>query len=397
MEGDKRQIKTSSQTAFQKGSLWMLFATTGIFLLMIMLMLVGKREDTGSKEALAAERLDTQEQSEKPAETQVQTVIRSPLNGVELTEEQYLTLQQHIPHAVMISNNESARVEQYGLSFADIVYEAQVEGGITRFMGVYWTRQDDFMIKPVRSVRKYYFDWATEYGNIPVTFTGFATTDTYDTNSYGFAREQGIHVTYYDWPFVKDTECAAILPAMHCKYTTPQILFNVFDKHGWTYDSWTGMNSQNTWQFDDELMLRPSYEKATSVTYDFAWTNEWTSRWEYDMLSGVYKKYDHEKEHIDNGTGKQISASTLIIQKLNRTYTYDSEGHIAYETVGQGDVIVFRDGYSITGVWEKTCYTCRTKYYSVSEAGRGDEIALKPGLIWIAAVPKDAKTVFSNQ
>lgn len=337
-----------------------------------------------------------QSQSTETREAKIDVTSRSPLNGIPLTDEQFYELREHIPYAVMISNNDSARIEQYGISKADIVYEAQVEGGITRFMGIFWSGQEEFTLKPIRSVRKYFFDWATEYGNIPVTFTGFATTDNYDTNSFGFAREQGIRVTYYDWPFVKDTQCAAILPAMHCKYTSPQLLYDVFEKHGWTYDSWSGMSSQNVWQFNADLYLKPSYEMAYSVTYDFAWTNEWTSRWEYDKASGFYKKFDPENIHIDNETGEQIAASTLIIQKLNRSYTYDAEGHVIYETTGQGEAAILRDGYGIPAIWEKPCYTCRTKFYGQGSVGRGDEIELKPGLIWIAAVPKDARIVFGK-
>lgn len=316
--------------------------------------------------------------------------IRSPLNGIQLSSDQFSINMEHIPHAVLISNNASARDEQYGLSLADIVYEAEVEGGITRFMAIFWNNQEGFLIKPVRSVRKYFFDWAVEYGNMPVTFSGFAQTDREDTNARAFYQKQDIRVTYWDWPLIRDQECLKDHPSMHCKYTTPELLYEVFTKHGWTYESWIGFESGSMWKFDEMLDYSFGYEDVDTVAYDFGWENEWSSRWDYDSFRKVYTKYDYEGLHMDIATGSPIRASTVVIQKMDREYTYDAENRVAYATVGSGTTYILRDGVRIDGVWEKQCDTCRTRYYeNLADGEKGGEIAFKPGLIWIAAVPSD--------
>src|SRR5205814_8488261 len=64
------------------------------------------------------------------------------------------------PPGVMIDNFSDAR-PQVGLDRADIVYEALAEGGISRFLAIYITRDAD-AIGPVRSTRHYFVYTAAE-------------------------------------------------------------------------------------------------------------------------------------------------------------------------------------------------------------------------------------------
>ncbi len=62
------------------------------------------------------------------------------------------------PLAVMVENHPDAR-PQVGLIHADWVFEAIVEGGITRFMAVF-SSEDADTIGPIRSARPFYVHWA---------------------------------------------------------------------------------------------------------------------------------------------------------------------------------------------------------------------------------------------
>ena len=64
--------------------------------------------------------------------------------------------------AVSIDNQEGAW-PQSGLSRASLVFEFMAEGGITRYLAVYWT-QDAAKIGPVRSTRIYFDNVAAAYG-----------------------------------------------------------------------------------------------------------------------------------------------------------------------------------------------------------------------------------------
>jgi len=65
------------------------------------------------------------------------------------------------PLAIVVENHSEAR-PQSGLDKADVVYEALVEWGITRFMAIY-AQQEAAVVGPVRSIRHYFVHWAREY------------------------------------------------------------------------------------------------------------------------------------------------------------------------------------------------------------------------------------------
>ncbi len=93
------------------------------------------------------------------------------LDGVLVYPDQLQERQARLPLAVMVANLAIGARPQVHLSKADLVLEAVAEGGITRFLAVYW-RNDPGVIEPVRSARAYYLDWAAELDAIYVHWGG---------------------------------------------------------------------------------------------------------------------------------------------------------------------------------------------------------------------------------
>ena len=87
-----------------------------------------------------------------------------PLNGLMYTKQEKDVWETRRPIAAMIENHVEAR-PQSGLSLADVVYESVVEGGITRFMGVFYcgVASRNLTLAPVRSARTFYLPWVLEY------------------------------------------------------------------------------------------------------------------------------------------------------------------------------------------------------------------------------------------
>ena len=82
------------------------------------------------------------------------------INGNVMAEKSW----ENRPLAVMVENHPDAR-PQSGLSLADIVYETLAEGGITRFLAIYQSR-DAGQIGPVRSAREYFAQIADEWARL---------------------------------------------------------------------------------------------------------------------------------------------------------------------------------------------------------------------------------------
>ena len=90
-----------------------------------------------------------------------------PINGKFYTKQEEELWAKRRPLAVMIENHEEAR-PQSGLSTADVVYEAVAEGGIARFMGVFYCgiAAQSVLVAPVRSARTYFLPWVLEYDGL---------------------------------------------------------------------------------------------------------------------------------------------------------------------------------------------------------------------------------------
>src|SRR3990167_9459806 len=92
-----------------------------------------------------------------------------PINGNKFTKIEKEIWEGRRPLTVMIENHSESRPPS-GLSKADVVYEIVAEGGITRFLGVFYcgASADEVKIAPVRSARIYFIDYAAEYGDSPI-------------------------------------------------------------------------------------------------------------------------------------------------------------------------------------------------------------------------------------
>src|SRR3989344_7583982 len=76
-----------------------------------------------------------------------------PLNGALYSKQQREWWEDHRPLGIMIENHEESR-PQSGLSQADVIYEAVAEGGISRFLAVFYCNSAE-IVGPVRSARTY--------------------------------------------------------------------------------------------------------------------------------------------------------------------------------------------------------------------------------------------------
>jgi len=87
------------------------------------------------------------------------------------------------PLSIMVENSEGAR-PQSGLDKANIVYEVLAEGGITRFLAIYYD-QDAEEVGPIRSARPYFVSKSLEHQAIYVHVGG-------SEEAYNFIKEEKI-------------------------------------------------------------------------------------------------------------------------------------------------------------------------------------------------------------
>ncbi len=324
-----------------------------------------------------------------------------PLNHSLFTKAEKNAWEKRRPLLVMIENHEDAR-PQSGLSKADVVYEAVAEGGITRFMAVYYceAQAQDVILGPVRSARTYYLDWASEYGGYPLyAHVGGANTPgpanalgQIETYGWGGAKGNDLNQFSIGYPtFWRDYErLGRTVLTEHTMYSTTEKLWNVAKARGWTNLSPEGEDWQakfKEWQFTDKELALAERGEVKAIEFEF-WKNspKYKVRWEYDKTNNLYLRVNGGQPHKDLNNDQQLTVKNVIILFLKESSAndgYENNLHLLYGTIGEGKALFFQNGQVIKGIWKKSARLERTRFYDE----KGKEIKLVPGKIWLEILP----------
>lgn len=321
-----------------------------------------------------------------------------PLNGALYSKQQENWWKKHRPLAVMIENHEQSR-PQSGLLRADVVYEAVAEGGITRFLALFYC-QDAGQVGPIRSARTYFIDFASEYADYPLyAHVGGANQPgpadaLSQLTDYGWTNYNDLNQFSIGFPtFWRDYDRLAGVATEHTMYSSVDKLWDYgaasrkltnVDEDG---NSWDKKFVPYKFVQDAPLSERP---KAQSVHFEF-WESagsDYFVDWVYDPKTNLYKRSVGGKPNMDKNTGKQITAKNIIVmlmRELNANDGYEDNVHLLYQDKGSGKAVVFKDGKRIAATWEKDDRTSRT---IISDAS-GNEIKFDRGLMWFSILPTD--------
>lgn len=335
-----------------------------------------------------------------------------PLNGALYPKPQREWWEKHRPLGVMIENHQEAK-PQSGLSSADVIYEAVAEGGITRFLAVYYC-QDTEIIGPVRSARTYYLDWISEYGDFPLyahvggancnrqTGSGCANGAPADAlgqiNQYGWGLYNDLSGFSLSFPtFWRDTERLPNVATEHTMYSTPTKLWEAAEKRGLTDKDEKGRKWNEefvSWFFKEDA---PEGSRPDSFSVEFPFWEGYDAyrvKWEYDKASNSYKRLNGGEAHVDKNNAAQLTAKNIVLAFMTERSAnddYENNAHLLYGTKGEGKVIILQDGQKIEGRWRKKDRTDRTKFYDV----QGQEVKFNPGQIWIEILPLGTEVKFN--
>jgi hypothetical protein len=318
-----------------------------------------------------------------------------PLNGVKYSTQQRAWWEKHAPLGVMIENHQDAR-PQSGLSFADVIYEAVAEGGITRFLAIYYCK-DAPEVGPVRSARTYFVDWVSEYGNYPLyAHVGGANApgpadalgqiESYGWNGYNDLNQFSVGFPTY-W---RDYDrLGRTVATEHTMYSTTQKLWAVGAQRGITNVDKDGI-AWNTkfvpYTFKDDASSKPI---SQSMHLEF-WQggDAYAVDWNYDPKTNLYKRNNGGAPHMDRDTGKQLTTKNLVVMFMKESGVddgYENDVHRLYLDKSTGKAVIFMDGKQTQGTWAKASRTARTLIYDAN----GSPVQFDRGTIWFTVLPLD--------
>lgn len=301
------------------------------------------------------------------------------------------------PMAVMIENHQEAR-PQSGLSYADVVYEAVAEGGITRFMGVFYCgiAVRDVQFAPVRSARTYFLPWVLEYDALynHVGGAGICSDDTVDDRAKALCQIDEWGIKDMDQFGISFPTCYRnydrldhTVATEHTMMCDADKLFTLASQRGWTNVDTKGVSWDKNfvpWKFKDDAALtdRGASSSASFVSWK-GYEKDYGVRWDYDPKANIYKRYNGGVAHMDLEAKRQLTAKVVVILFAKETGPVDDHLHLLYNNIGTGDGLVMQDGKTIKVTWKKATRNTRTKFYDES----GKEVSFDRGQIWIEMLP----------
>jgi hypothetical protein len=304
----------------------------------------------------------------------------SPLNGDLLTKKEIQELNQRRPLAVMIENHPDAR-PQTGLDQADVVIEYLAEGGITRFAGIYWTKQPE-VVGPVRSIRKYVLDIVASFDDPLVMHIGGAQSTNPEADALGYIQKYGVKslgVSGGNFWRVSDR-----FPP-HNAYSNTRELWEKAKLNGWV-----GPVNISPWAFKD---AKTKVDTVISSSVQVNWTggvaNPWTTVWKFDQENNVYKRLHLNEEHIDAVSNKQLTARNVMLMYAPSALANDGSSRITYNVIGSGEAVLFRDGEVIKGRWYKAGRTSPIQFRSGT-----DDMEFNRGITWLLVVPTSSGVTY---
>lgn len=334
-----------------------------------------------------------------------------PINGQLFTKEQKELWSKNRPIAAVIENHLESR-PQSGLSVADVVYEAVAEGGITRFLAIFYCgiADNDYTIGQIRSARVYFINYALEYGTNPL-FVHWGGANNICNNCPGGVKPRGDidprvdaykylekigwvngrygndmnGATNTGYPALFTDDRRMNLATEHQKVGSTDKIYEEAKKRGFEYEDSDGNAWDKKfvmWKFQDGKSN--SAPTASEISFDF-WDSMdgYDVTWKYNSANNNYLRFNGGSEHKDLESGEQLQAKNIAVVYAKEEGPVDNEHHMLYTVTGEGRAIVFQNGEAITGTWEKATATDRIKFFN----DEGDEIEFVRGQTWIEVLP----------
>ena len=301
-----------------------------------------------------------------PSPTPERSYEQCPLTGLQMADP---ALGMRRPLDIKVDNYPGSRPPS-GLDKADVVFEHFAEGAITRFSAIFLC-QDAQLVGPVRSARLIDVEHLVDMFDAVLVHYGAAN------RVLPMIREAGLP----DMDGYFGAKGFSNLPGRVSpfnKYCDTSALWAEVAEQGWQSPAdRLGFTFADSVEWD---------EQATEIEVTYAPQSR--ARWVYDQAEGLYVRYAGDDLHMEETSGKPLTATNVIVLQARHVQTDIDEGYgsfsVRIELLGQGPAIVFRDGKMTEATWVRRD---QKEMIQILDED-GNPIPLKPGNIWVQVVPK---------
>lgn len=273
------------------------------------------------------------------------------------------------PFAVMLAGDLEAWPLS-GLASADLVVEMPVvTNGITRYMAIY-VCSEPAEIGSIRSARHDFIPLAMGFDTIYAHWGG----SHYALDKLNNKIMDNINALYLDGSvFYRKPG----FPKPHDGFTTIKRLKEYSERIGYRteseFEGYKFYEEENP--IDKNGKLSIEYPSVYGVEY------------KYNAKTNSYLRSKGDKEDKDRLTLEQIIVKNVVIMFAASRQIEGQYNDMDIE--GEGDAIIYQNGWEIKGKWRKDKTDMRSKLYFYNKAN--EEIKFVPGTIWIQVVQTNQK------
>jgi hypothetical protein len=278
------------------------------------------------------------------------------------------------PVAVVVDNFVPDALPQPGLKLASVVFEAPVEGGLTRLLAVYLEHGAP-AIGPIRSTRPYFVAWAAGYRALLVHAGGSPAAQ---SMLLRMPRVANVEATLPNRGFYRSAQQFA----PHNLFGSTGAVRALAHRLRWD------RRVSYPWILHKSPAAQGLRGGAQTINIDFSYPgttspSAYAVTYAYDPQTNAYVRSMGGNPFDDRDTGSQLSVSNVVVLFTSITpIPHDKKGRVDVVAVGNGQATYFRDGQAITGRWIKRSALAPLRLLD----DRGRPVALNPGPTWIEVV-----------
>lgn len=259
----------------------------------------------------------TNNESSEPSDTSVPVIVESepepivlPLNPLTGLHNMENGAENRRPVAIMVNNVSTAQPVQTGVGKADIVYETEVEGGITRLLAVYQDVTKVERIGTIRSARYAYIDLAKGHNAVYIHHGQdgtYAGPHLRDINHINIGTNNGAQ------------RISNGLAYEHTLYTFGDRVWNTVSS-SFNTDNTGAAPWQNFAAEDESITLTGGIANAVNVPFSGAQR----TRFVYDAATGKYIRYSNGNLRTDYLSGETLQFKNILVLLTGISYYSDN-------------------------------------------------------------------------
>jgi len=269
----------------------------------------------------------------------------------------------HASIAAKIDNHPLAR-PQIALDRTDLVFEELVEGGMTRYIGV-WHSDIPDVLGPVRSIRPMDPDLISPLGGI-VAYSGG------QDRFVALMRQTSVYNAIHGEPDTQATFYRSdAKPAPH----------NVHVKAKELLAEHTDLAApREQFNFAADIPSSTAVRIGTRVaSVNYRFSDYSFGTWNWDAPTATFLRSQQGALDVD-GNGAQLRATNVIVLRVPVTVALDIP---KTEMIGSGEAWVSSGGATVRATWTKKSATSRIALID----DNGVAVKLAPGNSWIELIP----------